>query len=86
MGSDFAGQHEFLTLFEFLERKFLDTDDLHEKRRIQNLLNEEADSHVMSEFIAKLKTDAAKRIVGTACMTFLTKHILNLSMELKNMK
>jgi hypothetical protein len=86
MGSDSAGQREYRTLLEFLEKKVLEIDDVLEKRRIQNLLNGEADSHVMSEFIAKLKTDAAKEIVSAACLTFLTKHVLNLSIEFKNLK
>jgi hypothetical protein len=86
MGTDTASQRKYLTLLEYLKNRCQETDDPKEKQRIGSLLNGEADSQVMSEFIAKLKTETAKRLVSRACLTYLTKHVLSLSAELKNIK
>jgi len=86
MGPDTASQRKYLTLLEYLKKRYQETDDPKEKQRIGNLLNGEADSQVMSEFIAKLKTETAKELVSKACLIYLTRHVLSLSAELKSIK
>jgi len=86
MGTAIASQSKYPALLEYLKKRYQETDDPKEKQRIGNLLNGEADTQVMSEFIAKLKTETAKRLVSRTCLTYLTKHVLSLSAELKSIK
>ncbi len=85
-GLDTASQRKYLTLLEYLKKPYQETDDPKEKQKIGSLLNGEADSQVVSKFNAKLKTETAKRLVSRSCLIYLTKHVLSLSAELKNIK
>jgi hypothetical protein len=86
MSTETASESKYLAILRYLKKKYQETDDPKEKQRIGSLLDGESDTQVMSEFIAKLKTDTTKRLIGRACLGCITKHVLDLSGELKNIK
>jgi hypothetical protein len=86
MGTETPSESKYLAVFRYLRKKYQETDDPKEKQRIGSLLDGEWDTQVMSEFVARLKTDTAKRLVGRASLMCITKHVLSLSGELKNIK
>ena len=86
MSTETAIECEYVTILRYLKKKYQETDNPKEKQRIGSLLDGESDTQVMSEFMARLRTDTAKRLIGRACLSCITKYVLDLSGELKNIK
>lgn len=86
MSADITSQRRYLTALQFLKKRYQETKDPKEKRRIGSLLDGEEDSEAMIEFIQKLKTEAAKELHSRAAQRYIVKHVLNLSAELKSIK
>jgi hypothetical protein len=86
MGEDITSQRRFLTLLQFLKKRYQEIEDPKEKRRIGSLLDGQDDCELMAEFIKKLRTEAAKELHTRAAQCYIVKHVLDLSAELKNIK
>jgi len=86
MGTANTRQVAYLAHLNVFKKRYQETEDPEEKRRLGSLLDGEEDSETLIDCTKELKTEAAKELHGRAARSFITKHVLNLSVELMNNK
>jgi hypothetical protein len=86
MGTANTSQFHYLARLQFLKKRYQETEDPKEKRRIGSLLDGEEDCVTLIDCTKRLKTEAARELISRAALLFITRHVLNLSAEFKGFK
>jgi len=86
VGTANTSEFHYRACLQFLKKKYQETEDRQERRRIGSLLDGEEDCETLIDCTKRLKTETARELISRAALIFITRQVSNLGAELGGFK